>query len=85
MREASTVEEDDDRDDLGGAQGLFKLYDAPLRLVFRSWLIHPIEEPGVSIDMVEREHPIYRNCIGGNLPVKELCKLSVEGAIRTSK
>ena len=85
MSEASTVEEDYDRDDLGGAQGLLKIHDTPLRLVLGGKLVNTVEEAGGSVDVIKRENPVNRNCVGGDFPVEELRQLAVECSVGTAE
>lgn len=81
MSEAPTMEKDDDRDDLGGAQGLLEVNDPPAGPVFGGGQIDPVEEPGRPIHMIEGEDPIDRYGVRGDLPVEEIVQFAVEGPV----
>lgn len=85
MCEASTVEEDYDWDDLGGAQGLLKIQNAPLRLVSGGKFINTVEEAGGCVDVIKRENPINRSYVGGDFPFEELRQLAVECSVSAAE
>jgi hypothetical protein len=85
MSKASTVEEDYDWNNLRSVQGLFKFYNAPLRLTFRGRLVNPVKEARGSVNMIKGENPINWDGVGLDLSFKELCQFAVKGPIRAAK
>ena len=64
MSKASIMEEDYDWNNLRSVQGLFKVYNAPLRLTFRGRLVNPVKEARGSVNMIKGENPINWDGVG---------------------
>lgn len=71
MDETTPVEEDDDGDYLGGAEGGFEVDDAVLGGVFRGGAVDAVEEGGGPVDDVEGVDAIDRDRVGGDFSVEE--------------
>jgi hypothetical protein len=85
MSKASTMEEDYNWNNLRSAQGLFKLCNAPLSLVFRGRLVNPVKEACGAINMIKAENSIHWNGVGLDFSFKELRQFAVKGPIRAAK
>lgn len=78
MSEASAMEENNDWNNLGCAEGIFEINSSPLSGVAGGWLVNSVEKAGGSIDMIERENPVNWDCICRQFPVKKLGEFPVE-------
>lgn len=72
MGEAPTVEEDNDRDNLGGAEGFLELLEAPRWLALWSPQVDPVEEASGPVHVVEGQHTVDGYRVGGDFPIEVL-------------
>lgn len=86
MSEAAAVEEDENRDDVGGAERLGQVEGAVAGRVERSREVDTGEEVGGGgVDVVEGEDAVDGERVGGDFAVEELGEVAVEGAVGTAE
>nr|GMD18560.1 hypothetical protein C2845_PM06G21990 [Ipomoea batatas] len=85
VSEAAAVEEDDDRDNLGGAQRFLQLHFPPIRLLLRRRPVNPVKQTRGPIHHVKRINPVDRNRVRRHFPFQKLRQIPVERPVRPAK
>ena len=85
MSEATTVEEDENRDDLRRAERLRQVDGAVAGGVEGSWEVDSGEKVGGGVEVVEGEDAVEGERVGGDFAVEKLGEVTVEGAVGTAE
>lgn len=86
MSEATSMEENENRDDLCSAERFGKLEGSVTGQVKeRRRLVDSGEKVSGRVDVVEGENAVDRESVSGNFTVKKLGEVAVEGTVRTTE